>query len=70
MHDGKAIMYTPPHSVNARFISSEMINIVQKSHEQCIRKAVLTELQVKGISDEDIENCCGGERCCSFCGLD
>lgn len=63
--EGKAILYTPPHSTSSKFVTKEMQELVTSG--ACIRKAILGALAVCGIEQEDVEACCGGERCCSIC---
>ena len=63
--EGKAILYTPPHSTNPKFVNQDMLDMVKSTG--CLRLAILNALSVRGIEQDDIAACCGGERCCSVC---
>ena len=45
-----------------RCLDKEMLDIVSASDTQCIRSSILNSVKINGVSDADIENCCGGER--------
>lgn len=64
---GSAYLYTPPYSRNTKTIEKPMLDLVNLSTKQCIRKTVLTEMKLKAVSASAIEKCCGSTRCCSFC---
>ena len=63
---GKALLYTPPYSLDNRRVNQDMLNVLQNDSE-CKRKKILLTLKVSGISTEDIVHCCNGPNCCSVC---
>lgn len=63
----KAVMYTPPFSLNVKLVDQELLDIITNSQAGCIRQKVLGSLQLKGTCDDDIKAVCGGEYCCTFC---
>lgn len=64
---GHAILYSPAYSLSAQRCDNAIIEFVGNNNTDCLRKATLSALQVEGISDQDIDRCCGDEKCCKFC---
>ena len=65
--NSRAILYIPSHSMDKRHVDDGCRETFLNSLSHCIRKNVLKHLQVDCISDSDIEACCGGKLCCTFC---
>ena len=63
--DGKAILYTPPYSVNQDRLDAAMLDFVNVKSSNCHQ--ILTFLKLEGTKDKDIDNCCQGATCCSVC---
>ena len=63
--EGRALLYTPPYSVHKDRIDQATRSLLDS--KQCLRYQVLSYLRVGSISDSDVEGCCHGPRCCSFC---
>ena len=62
-----AIMYLPRYSTNKTRVSSDLLSMIQERKSSCMRKRVLKEFQIEGISDDDIDSCCGSLECCTAC---
>ena len=62
----QAILYLPPWSVSKRRVEESFIDLISNSGNMCVRRQVLTYLKVGNITESDIGNCCGGNRCCNF----
>ena len=65
--ESKAILYLPKYSMNKRRVSADVLAMIHDCNRACIRQKVLKAFQVTGISDDDIEKCCGSLECCGFC---
>ena len=65
--EGKAIMYTPPYSMDNRRVDQSMLNIIKNANTNCIRQNILLTFKVGGMTETDIKACCFHERCCTFC---
>lgn len=63
--EGRAVLYVPPRTAVANRTNPDMLRMVRE--KMCLRKHILKSLQIKGISDQDIDACCGGKECCSYC---
>jgi len=62
---GTAILYKPAYSI--RHTDSKFKELIGSMSKICIRKQILREMKVDGMKEDDIEKCCGGEKCCSAC---
>ena len=65
--DSKAILYTPPYSVNKSKLSKDMLTYLELQKDECLRKYILTNLKLDNMSQDDINAMCGGGKCCSNC---
>ena len=64
---GRALLYTPPNSLNSKYVTSEMLDLVKNNNRTCIRKIILTNIRLEEMSIEQIDVMCGGDNCCSVC---
>ncbi len=67
---GKAVLYVYPHCVDSRTTSEDMSAYIKASSSRCLRQQVLQALKIQGQSEDEIDYCCFGSRCCSFCDVD
>ena len=68
--NAEAIMYLPPYSMDKRRTDESVRLSVKSSQTTCFRGIVLNSLKTEGMTDKEIETCCGHKRCCSFCAMD
>ena len=64
--DADAILYIPPYSMDKRRTDESVRLSVKCCKETCFRREVLKSLKTEGMTDEEINSCCGHKRCCTF----
>ena len=64
---GTALLYTPPNSLNSKYVSSEMSDLVKNHNTTCIRTNILRSIRLEEMSIEEIDVMCVGDNCCYVC---